>query len=198
MRYVSIDIETTGLDPEKCDILSFAAVIEDTQHNTSIVELPRFYKINSDIKYRTIRGQLNGLLMNEALLKRIQNMQGNSIDFLGFEHQLTHEFRLWLITNNFSFNSKDELVFNVAGKNFMAFDQRFLSHNIRDWDRYIKVRHRVMDPGMLFINFKDDEKMPDMNTCIQRSGLDLSKYTQHNALDDARIVVELLRTQYAK
>ena len=42
MKYVSIDIETTGLDPETCQILQVGAVIEDTQNLLPLEELPKF------------------------------------------------------------------------------------------------------------------------------------------------------------
>ena len=40
MKYLSIDIETTGLDPEKCDILEIACIIEDTEKKKSINATP--------------------------------------------------------------------------------------------------------------------------------------------------------------
>ena len=46
MKYISIDVETTGLNPETCQILSFAAVVEDTKNrDVPVEELPFFYKI---------------------------------------------------------------------------------------------------------------------------------------------------------
>ncbi len=43
MKYLSIDIETTGLDPEKCDILEVAAIIEDTEKKLPREECPTFH-----------------------------------------------------------------------------------------------------------------------------------------------------------
>ena len=43
MKYISIDIETTGLDPENCQILSIGAVIEDTLNQLPFEELPTFH-----------------------------------------------------------------------------------------------------------------------------------------------------------
>ncbi len=34
MRYVSIDIETLGLDPTCCDIVEFGAVIDDLESDS--------------------------------------------------------------------------------------------------------------------------------------------------------------------
>ena len=42
MKYLSLDIETTGLDKEKCSIIQFAAVVEDTSNPLPYHELPKF------------------------------------------------------------------------------------------------------------------------------------------------------------
>lgn len=42
MKIVSIDIEATGLDPEKCSILEFSAVLEDTNNLKELEDLPHF------------------------------------------------------------------------------------------------------------------------------------------------------------
>ena len=42
MKYVSIDIETTGLDPETCQTIQIGAGIEDTNNPLPIEDLPRF------------------------------------------------------------------------------------------------------------------------------------------------------------
>ena len=41
MRYVSCDIESTGLDKENCQILQIGAVVEDTKNILPIDELDR-------------------------------------------------------------------------------------------------------------------------------------------------------------
>ena len=45
MKYVSIDIETTGLDTENDEILSIGAVVEDTCNPKPIDELPKIHII---------------------------------------------------------------------------------------------------------------------------------------------------------
>jgi len=42
MKYISIDVETTGIDREKCQILSIGAVIEDTENIKPIKDLTFF------------------------------------------------------------------------------------------------------------------------------------------------------------
>jgi hypothetical protein len=43
-RYLSIDIETTGLDPETCQVIEFSAVIDTIRPDAGPVdELPSFH-----------------------------------------------------------------------------------------------------------------------------------------------------------
>ena len=43
MRYTSIDIETTGLDPERHEILSIGIIIEDTEKKLPYNEVPKLH-----------------------------------------------------------------------------------------------------------------------------------------------------------
>ena len=45
MKYVSIDIETTGLNPDTCNTLEFGAVLEDTVNWKLLEELPTFRRV---------------------------------------------------------------------------------------------------------------------------------------------------------
>jgi DNA polymerase III alpha subunit (gram-positive type) len=42
MLYCSLDIETTGLNPKTCDIIQFAAVLDDLSNPQPLEKLPRF------------------------------------------------------------------------------------------------------------------------------------------------------------
>lgn len=68
MRYVSIDIETTGLNPETCQILSIGAVIEDTNNILPLDELPTFH---AAIKRDKISGDIYAINMNSNLISII-------------------------------------------------------------------------------------------------------------------------------
>ena len=45
MIYVSIDIETTGVDPKIHDIVEFGAVIDDLANPQPLDKLPRFHAL---------------------------------------------------------------------------------------------------------------------------------------------------------
>ena len=68
MKYISIDIETTGLDPENNDILSIGAIVEDSNNPLPFDQCPKFH-------VAIIREQLTGspfaLNLNKELIESI-------------------------------------------------------------------------------------------------------------------------------
>ena len=68
MPYVSIDIETTGLDPEHCQTLEVGAVIDDWK--SPIDQLPRFRRV---LTYETVSGNPYAMALNANLLKFMAN-----------------------------------------------------------------------------------------------------------------------------
>jgi DNA polymerase III epsilon subunit-like protein len=69
MKYVSIDIETTGLDLENDDILSIGAVIEDTNNIVPIEQLPKIHIIV--VRERIHTGSLFAINLNKQLIEWI-------------------------------------------------------------------------------------------------------------------------------
>ena len=68
MIYVSIDIETTGLNSENCEILSIGAIIEDTSKVLPIDKIPTF---NCIINKRNINGEIFAINMNREIIEKI-------------------------------------------------------------------------------------------------------------------------------
>lgn len=81
----------------------------------------------------------------------------------------------------------------VAGKNFATFDKLFLEKLPR-WNQVFKIRQRIIDPTILFTDWKNDESLPGLITCKERAKI--GGEVTHNAIEDAWDVVELMRTQY--
>lgn len=181
MNYISIDIETTGLDPETCQILEIGAVIDND-------ELPTFQCF---IDNGLIVGEPFALQMNQQILKSIADGDGKILK----PEEVVPAFLEWLYENdlvdrtwNYIYNFKNHLTF--AGKNVGTFDLQFLK-KLPGWDR-VKVRHRTIDPGMLYWNpVIDDCNVPSMTECLRRAGLDDT--VSHRAVDDALAVIELIR-----
>lgn len=201
MKYVSIDIETTGLDPHRHQIVEVGAVIDDLQ--SSVVDLlPTFRAV-------IVRDNYNispyCITLHQKLFDLINTTEYDKHDLEAFgEHYLSHQpqrgekapnnhellcteehfnyaFHTWLRQHGYT--DRDKII--VAGKNFASFDKRFLDEI---WT--VKVHHRILDPMMLFTRI-DDEKPPNLATCCERAGITLEDH--HTAVGDALTVVKLLR-----
>lgn len=223
MRYCSIDIETTGLDPENCQILSIGAVIEDTNDIKPIEELPKFHGV---IKRRNITGETYAINMNRDLIQKIshyiscesQDEKDDLVHMTGMrfyeEDMIVIAFYYWLIANGMGEPFHYELGLDranlklmdlqvplrtrpihitVAGKNFATFDLKFLQKLPR-WKQLISVRQRIMDPSVLYVDWSQDESLPGMSLCKQRANL--PEEVAHDAVLDAIDVIQLFRNKY--
>ena len=73
MRLVSIDLETTGLDPRCCDIIEFGAVAFDSDKpDIPVEELPTFHAY---IVRAVYQGEPFALGMHAAIFKRIADRE---------------------------------------------------------------------------------------------------------------------------
>jgi oligoribonuclease (3'-5' exoribonuclease) len=174
--YVSIDLETTGKDPDFCQILEIGAVIEDWV--SPLNDLPMFRRV---FRIERIVGEPFALALNAKLLKE---MDANTSE-VASACDIALDFLHWLESHGI-----DPRNVQAAGKNFGTFDLQFLKKNAA-FSHYIKFRHRVIDPAMLFWE-PSDEGLPDSSTCYERAGMD--KKVAHTALEDALAVVRLIRS----
>lgn len=185
MQYVSIDLETTGLDPTYCQILQLAAVFEDTEHTTADVEyLPTF---NCYLNHTKIIGQPYALQMsqNHKILRCLTGEEKTNVPIFDREEKMWVRFAEWLR----GLGIDDRHKTNIAGKNFAMFDNKFIPEWIMK-----NFRHRVIDVGNLYIDF--DEKMLPNSDFLAKTIL--KKEVSHDALEDARDVVRLIRIKKEK
>lgn len=226
MIYISIDIETTGLDPVNDQVLSIGAILEDTDNPVSFEDAPKFHGV---IKRNRIEGGLYAINLNRDLLETLnhymtakdQDEKNDIVHMTGMqfyeEAEIVEKFYYWLAANglmdfNDLFgmgyvttvsgkmvpmigNNTKPITINVAGKNFGTFDKLFLERLPR-WKQLIKIRQRIIDPSVLYVNWEDDTSLPSMAECKQRIGL--PDIVTHNAIEDAWDVIELLRNRYKK
>lgn len=189
MKYISIDLETTGLDPDNCDIIEVGAVIDDLAHSTLTVEqLPYYhtYIMPKGGKRGFFRGQPEALAMHAEKFARIA-ARDNDYCYIPLD-MLAASFNNWLETY---IPARQPRI--VAGKNYATFDMRFLERVPR-WSELIRLGGRVIDPGMLWWWPDTDEKLPNTDECLRRAGrTDLLDKSKHCALTDARAVVSLVR-----
>jgi DNA polymerase III alpha subunit (gram-positive type) len=190
--YVSIDIETTGLDEDLCMVLEVGAVIDDW--TSPVEDLPTFrcYVDNGD----QIQGSPYALSMHPKILRYIAT-DGTSgeegeepIDILEPDC-IAGLFRVWLESNGIH---PDKRHITPAGKNFSSFDRQFLK-KLPNWIEHVKMQHRAIDPGNLFWNpIVDTHGLPDTKTCMERAGI--PGEVAHTAVEDAIVVVRLVRNWF--
>jgi DNA polymerase III epsilon subunit-like protein len=231
MIYCSIDLETTGLNAEKYQILTFSGILENTEKKLSLEQCP---KINIYILRDEIIGSPFAINMNSRIIASISRYQNLKTDeekdglreslgcvFL-YPQAVPYYFYVWILVHQegrkeYEFhldpkNWKDHklteiqirtisslretvgpLTINVAGKNFATFDKKFIDQ-IEKFYHFVRFRQRVLDPSVLFTNWKSDLTLPDLTVCKERAGLD--PFVSHDSLDDAWDVIQLFRKVY--
>ena len=196
MKFFSIDLETTGLDPKVHSITEFGAAFADIQGKE---EIKTFYRWIAPIDYvwstYCLDLHKNWITTIGARLKA-NEIDGTPKICLNYG-QLIHDFQKWM---------KDDLGLNIlkpdapqqyvkytaAGKNFGSFDLQFLkAAGFPDmW------RHRALDPTILYLK-DSDEFLPELRECKKRAILDgaafKSEEVAHSGIEDALDIVELLR-----
>lgn len=183
MKYVSIDIETTGLDPETCDVLEFGAVLDDLENPKAIEDLPKWHCYFVKEAYM---GQPYALSMHPHIFRRIATKEE------GYHYHrpmgFAYMFKKFLLENGYEMQ-EDRVYINAAGKNFAAFDLPFLERKT-DLKKHIKIRHRILDPSSMYLRI-GDEALPGTEECLKRANLDST--VAHTAIEDAIAVIKLIR-----
>ncbi len=187
MKYVSIDIETTGLDRLKCQILEFAAVVEDSANPMPLEQLPTFKIMiaHDGLYWEEVAKEMHyksGLF--EAYSQSKKEFPRLSVFYF-------HEF---LKQNGFEVDKRGRVAISVAGKNFSNFDRVFLE-TLPGWVELIKINQRVLDPTLAYIDWENDNQPPTLEECKTRAGI-INTQVTHRALDDALDVIILLRNCY--
>lgn len=186
MKYVSFDLETTGLNPSKHQILEVGAVIDDFSNPKPIASLPKFHCY---LDHDHIVGDVAALAMNSGILAKIAKRSSDVKLFA--PAQFRWEFTLFLKEH---FGEQQKITF--GGKNFGSFDRQFLASLVGDPIRFgsYYIGHRHVDPAMLWFTADKDAELPSLKTCCARAGIDA--IITHSALDDAIKVVQVVRSYY--
>lgn len=203
MIYVSIDIETCGLDADKHSVIEFGAIIEDTTKQLPFEIIPKFNRL---LKYPdgNYTGNPFALAMHKEIFTEI-NQKKNLIQIysLGkeFDKFLRDNLSVQFLAQNIIDNETDEypinrIKINVAGKNFANFDLKFLN-NVPDFNKYILINHRIIDPSTLYFNEDIDEELPNLSQCKVRAGIE-DESIAHRTIQDAFDVICVLRGKMYK
>lgn len=172
MKYIAIDIETTGLVPTSSQVLELAMVLEDAENIKPLDELPYF---NILFRREKINGEFYAINMNQKIIKEAHDN--------GFEPDIAWDRAIsWLEGHGFRPKFKEQAV--AAGKNVGSFDIQFFPARARKY-----FDHRFLDPGSVFVDWKKD-RLPGL--------ADLTgQRVRHRAYEDALDVVRVLRKAYA-
>lgn len=176
MIYFSIDLETTGLNPHKHQILEIGAIKQQLGGDT----LGFFRRV---IKWDTLVGSPYALNLNSRLLKEMLQ-QGEHIKYVG---EALRDFAEWL-------GGTERKGVVAAGKNFASFDKQFLIRH-KPFKQQKIFKHRSLDPVNFYTRVEDIEP-PSLTTCLERANIKDTEIT-HNALDDAWQVIQCIEAAYA-
>jgi len=184
MKYLSIDIEATGLDPD-CLIIEFAALPFDTK-NQFIAEDLKFYSLVQCPSFEELKPKLNPWVIehNEELIKKA-HIEGAALE------QFKTELNQYLSSPKIKkfFGNKPIVLF---GKSLSAIDLPFLNRDLGDDFMRKYFSHRTLDLSCLSYGLIDMDYLP--KGC--ESGSTLMKHYQmghvcHTALEDARNTILL-------
>lgn len=172
MRLCAFDLETTGLSPQRDQILQIAAIAFDpTDLVTPVEDLPYF---STDVRHDRYEGDAFALQMNAWLLKRIAKAEVPPPD----RDTALNELECWIRMIDWGKRGMPHPVgFNVA-----AFDVAFVK--AAGFDLF---DHRPVELGTLM----SADGVPVTSTRAVRTYL--HKDVAHDALADARDAVRLHR-----
>lgn len=189
MKYVSIDLETTGLNIERCQILEVGLVVDDLSWPDVVGEGPfggrPHFRVLID-NDGGICGEAFALQMNQKILLEI----AKGGDFVQDSYEADENIADFLSEN---FKAEDRVKGKIvaAGKNVASFDIPFLKTN--EFSETCKLlHHRSIDPAMCFWQ-KGDLVPPSLSECLKRAGIE--EEVSHTACEDAWQVIRLLRNK---
>jgi oligoribonuclease (3'-5' exoribonuclease) len=170
--YFALDIETTGLDIAKSQVLEIGIIYDDGQ--SEIQDLP---KLNILVDNKVItHGESFALGMNTSILEEIRQQKG--ISLRDAQLQVKDFLEKW--------NENSPSAVSIAGKNVGVFDVPILKNQ----GFTIKCKHRFIDVGSIY--FIDFGYNPGLNEINQKLGI---SPVSHRALDDALNVVQAIRAK---
>lgn len=189
MRYLSLDLETSGGKPQRHQILELAAVVEDTKKLLPLPELPSFRRV---VRHPEYVGTAGALALNARLLQELARKEPNPE--LCTPEELLPQLREFLLAQGFKTDKQNCVTVTMAGKNIASFDLGFL-RELPGYGTLVRAEPAMLDPAAFYLNWRKDTRLPTMQTCKARAGFE-DDTVAHEALADALDVVQLLRPFY--
>lgn len=180
MIVYSIDIETTGLDPEKNQVLEIGVargeIYDDSPLNTW----------HCYVDHDELCANPFALNMNRDLLQEMHEARQADPSRLVSPDRVFPLFLEWII----SMCEPNPTKLIVCGRNFNGFDRQFLKRL-----GFVGLfRHRVVDPTVLYMR-RGDEYPPSLEEAAKRAGLPPKE--DHRAVPDAIQSIACVRSYFA-
>lgn len=189
--YLSIDLETTGLNVDKAQILQVGFVIDDGVSPIDLLKKDTFFVENDTITY----AENYALGMNAWIFQELMKKSEDRKYETRSESTRNILYRAIIETAElaYQFDVDQEKKYpsrkiQIAGKNPGTFDwQIILNHFGKDFAKE-SVDHRFIDAGAVFFGtYGRNPSLNEINKLIEH------KPVSHDALDDALNVVIALR-----
>lgn len=180
MRLLSVDIETTGLDPVSCSVLEIGCVVFDPQPAIGGLHpdtRPRRWRtFEYLINHTRIQGEPYAIGMNADVINEIAGRKETHIPIGNVTEVIAN---LYEFLTTYSDGGK----YTIVGKNYDAFDGRFLDR-LPGWATRIKplCERRTLDLGSLCFD-PTDGRVPNLTECLHKLGI--RDDVKHRALGDA-------------
>lgn len=194
MKFFALDLETTGLDKEFCQILEIGVIFFDTDNPTSYQNSKKFHRI---LKFdEPIVGQPFALQLNNRLMRIISGVddvpQGcELLHYYDYETCLTKAIQQFADWAQNLLDEGENFRVNLLGKNVGAFDLQWLTPYVKSGEKYGGLfRHRVLDVGGLCA-LPSDDVVPGLVKCLERCGFG-GPSDYHSALGDSWDCIRVL------
>lgn len=155
MIYISIDIETSGLEYKKHNVLSIGAIIEDTEKKLPFDKCPKF---NALVVQREIVGSPTALTMNSNIISLMS-------DYIETDNE--GRIKLQELENNksygYEFHDQDNVV--------KAFYWFLYQNGFIDNDNFTKDGHSILKNGKLLPVINGNTKSITINVAGKNFGV---------------------------
>ena len=155
MIYISIDIETSGLEYKKHNVLSIGAIIEDTEKKLPFDECPKF---NALVVQREIVGSPTALTMNSNIISLMS-------DYIETDNE--GRIKLQELENNkpygYEFHDQDNVV--------KAFYWFLYQNGFIDNDNFTKDGHSILKNSKLLPVINGNTKSITINVAGKNFGV---------------------------
>jgi oligoribonuclease (3'-5' exoribonuclease) len=192
--YISVDLETSGLDLEKSEILEVGAVFDD---GVSPIEKLQSFSFVISLQVLT-HAEPYAVNMNARLFQAMVNKEGVSVvtafDALtALFREASSKAQMWDIDWKFKPGPR----VYIAGKNAASFDIPIIKSFLKRHEYPAKellqlIHYQVLDVGSMY--FPDFGRIPSLSDISAKIG---RKEVTHKALDDAFDVVHAIRHKFS-